>query len=129
MSSILFTDTVTLFNHYKERWFKTVLTGVQWKDKVTKTVDTSGKIVITPEVSLTVPARGGYVEPRAFTGEGFTFGTGNMDVIVLGEVDEEITADFTITSLRKKYDRAATIYAVSDNTLRQQLKHWKVMAK
>ncbi len=129
MSSILFTDTVTLFNHYKEQWFKTVLTGVQWKDKVTKTVDTSGKIVITPEVSLTVPARGGYVEPRAFTGEGFTFGTGNMDVIVLGEVDEEITADFTITSLRKKYDRAATIYAVSDNTLRQQLKHWKVMAK
>lgn len=129
MSSILFTDTVTLFNHYKEQWFKTVLTGVQWKDKVTKTVDTSGKIVITPEVSLTVPARGGYVGPRAFTGEGFTFGTGNMDVIVLGEVDEEITADFTITSLRKKYDRAATIYAVSDNTLRQQLKHWKVMAK
>lgn len=129
MSSVLFTDTVTLFNHYKGQWFKTVLTGVQWKDKVTKTVDTSGKIVITPEVSLTVPARGGYVEPKAFTGEGFTFGTGNMDVIVLGEVDEEITADFTITSLRKKYDRAATIYAVSDNTLRQQLKHWKVMAK
>lgn len=129
MSNVLFTDTVTLFNHYKGQWFKTILTGVQWKDKVTKTVDTDGKIVITQEVSLTVPARSGYVEPKAFTGEGFTFGTGNLDVIVLGEIDEEITADFTITSLRKKYDHAATIYAVSDNTLRQQLKHWKVMAK
>lgn len=129
MSSVLFTDTVTLFNHCKGQWFKTVLTGVQWKDKVTKTVDTSGKIVATPEVSLTVPVRTGYIEPKAFAGEGFTFGTGNLDVIVLGKIDEEITAAFTITSLRKKYDHVATIYAVSDNTLRQQLKHWKVMAK
>ena len=129
MSSVLFTDTVTLFNHYKGQWLKTVLPGVQWKDKVSKTVDTSGRIVVTQEVSLTVPVRSGYVEPKAFTGKGFTFGTGNMDVIVLGEIDDEITADFTITSLRKKYDHVATIYAVSDNTLRQQLKHWKVMAK
>ena len=129
MSSVLFTDTVTLFNHCKGKWFKTVLPAVQWKDKVTKTVDTSGRIVATPEVSLTVPERAGYVEPKAFTGAGFTFGTGNLDVIVLGKIDEEITADFTITSLRKKYDHVATIYAVSDNTLRQQLKHWKVMAK
>ncbi len=129
MSSVLFTDTVTLFNHYKGQWLKTVLPGVQWKDKVSKTVDTSGRIVVTQEVSLTVPVRSGYVEPKAFTGKGFTFGTGNMDVIVLGKIDEEITADFTITSLRKKYDHVATIYAVSDNTLRQQLKHWKVMAK
>ena len=129
MSSVLFTDTVTLFNHYKGQWLKTVLPGVQWKDKVSKTVDTSGRIVVTQEVSLTVPVRSGYVEPKAFTGKGFTFGPGNMDVIVLGKIDEEITADFTITSLRKKYDHVATIYAVSDNTLRQQLKHWKVMAK
>ena len=129
MSSVLFTDTVTLFNHCKGQWFKTVLPGVQWKDKVSKTVDTSGRIVVTPEVSLTVPERARYIEPKAFTGAGFTFGTSNLDVIVLGEIDEEITADFTITSLRKKYDHVATIYAVSDNTLRQQLKHWKVMAK
>lgn len=129
MSSVLFTDTVTLFNHYKGQWFKTVLPAVQWKDKVTKTVDTSGRIVATPEVSLTVPERAGYIEPKAFTGTGFTFGTGNLDVIVLRKIDEEITADFTITSLRKKYDHVATIYAVSDNTLRPQMKHWKVMAK
>ena len=61
MSSVLFTDTVTLFNHCKGKWFKTVLPAVQWKDKVTKTVDTSGRIMATPEVSLTVPERAGYV--------------------------------------------------------------------
>ena len=129
MSSLVFTNTVTLFNHYKGQWFKTVLTGVQWKDKITKTVDSNGKIVITPEVSLTVPVRAGYVEPKAFTGEGFTFNTGNLDMIVLGEIADEITQDFTISQLRKKYDHAATIYGVADNTGRSMLRHWKVNAR
>lgn len=129
MSNAIFTDTVTLFNHYKGEWFKTVLPGVQWKDKVTRTVDSDGKITITPEVSLTVPVRAGYVEPKVFTGEGFTFGTGNLDVIVLGEINDEITQDFTITHLKKKYDHVATIYGVSDNTLRAMLRHWKVVAR
>ena len=129
MSSLVFTNTVTLFNHYKGQWSKTVLTGVQWKDKVTKAVDSDGKIVITPEVILTVPVRPGYVEPKAFTGEGFTFGAGNLDVIVLGEIADEITQDFTITNLRKKYDHVATISGVADNTLRPMLRHWKVTAK
>ena len=129
MSNAIFTDTVTLFNHYKGAWVKTVLPGVQWKDKITRTVDSDGKITITPEVSLTVPVRAGYVEPKAFTGSGFTFGTGNLDVIVLGEINDEITQDFTITHLKKKYDHAATIYGVSDNTLRAMLRHWKVVAR
>lgn len=129
MSSALFTDTVTLFNHHKGEWHKTVLPGVQWTDKITKTVDSDGKITITPEVSLTVPVRPGYVEPKAYTGEGFTFGTGNLDVIVRGEIPEEITQEFTITALRKKYDHAATIYGVADNTNRGMLKHWKVNAR
>lgn len=129
MSSLVFTNTVTLFNHYKGQWFKTVLAGVQWKDKVTKAVDSDGKIVVTPEVSLTVPVRPDYVEPKAFTGEGFTFGAGNLDVIVLGEIADEITQDFTITNLRKKYDHVATISGVADNTLRPMLRHWKVTAK
>lgn len=129
MSSLVFTNTVTLFNHCKGKWFKTVLPAVQWKDKVTKTVDSDGKVVVTPEVSLTVPVRPGYVEPKAFTGEGFTFGAGNLDVIVLGEIADEITQDFTITNLRKKYDHVATISGVADNTLRPMLRHWKVTAK
>lgn len=129
MSNAIFTDTVTLFNHYKGEWFKTILPGVQWKDTITRTVDSDGKITITPEVSLTVPVRAGYVEPKAFTGEGFTFGTGNLDVIVLGEISDEITQDFTITHLKRKYDHAATIYGVSDNTLRAMLRHWKVVAR
>mgnify|MGYP006920942980 FL=1 len=129
MSNAIFTDTVTLFNHYKGEWFKTVLPGVQWKDKITRTVDSDGKITITPEVNLTVPVRAGYVESKVFTGEGFTFGTGNLDVIVLGEISDEITQDFTVTHLKRKYDHAATIYGVSDNTLRAMLRHWKVVAR
>ena len=50
-------------------------------------------------------------------------------MIVLGEIADEITQDFTITNLRKKYDHVATISGVADNTLRPMLRHWKVTAK
>lgn len=129
MNSVLFGDTVTLFNHYDGRWFKTVLDGVQWVSKVTKISDSDGKIVVTPEVTITVPYREGYVLPKEYCGEGFTFGTKNLDVVVCMSVPEEITKDLTITDLRRKYDNIATIYAVQDNTYRGRLKHWSVSAK
>lgn len=129
MTNALFTDTVTLYNHYKGTWHRTVLHDVQWTDKVTKTIDQDGKIVITPEVSLTVQKRPGYVEPRTYTGTGFTFNPNNLDVVVLGEISDEITADFTITSLKKKYEHVVTIYGISDNSLRIMLKHWRVKAR
>lgn len=129
MSSILFGDTVTLFNHYRDTWYKTVLSGVQWLNKVTKTSDSDGKLTVIPEVEITIPYRNGYILPKEYIGEGFTFNPKGLDIVVLGEVSEEITGDFTITSLKKKYDNVATIYAVQDNTLRPQLKHWSVNAK
>ena len=129
MSSMLFGDTVTLYNHYQGRWYRTVLEGVQWVSKVTKTVDSDGKMHVTPEIGVTVPYRGGYVPPKEYTGEGFTFGLDNLDVIVLGECTSEITEGYTITDLKHDHDSATTIYAVQDNTLRPLLKHWSVSAK
>ena len=78
---MLFGDTVTLYNHYKNKWYRTVLAGVQWVSKVTKTVDSDGKMHVTPEIGVTVPYRSGYVPPKKYTGEGFTFGLDNLDVI------------------------------------------------
>lgn len=129
MSEAIFTDTVTIYNHYKDKWFRTVLEGVQWKDKVTKSIDAEGKMHIVPEVSLTVPIRNGYVEPEQYQGKDFTFGLDNLDIVVLGKCTKEITEEYTITKLRKEFDNTATICAVSDNTMRRFLKHWRVMAK
>ena len=128
MSSMLFGDAVTLYNHHQKQWFKTVLEGVQWTEKTTKTVDPDGKIHVVPEVGITVPYRDGYTPPEEYAGEGFTFGLDNLDVVVLGDYPEEITGSYAITNLRKDY-AAATIYAAQDNTLRPLLKHWQVMAR
>lgn len=124
-----FDDTVTLYNHHAGKWYRTVLEGVQWVSKTTKTVDSDGKMHVIPEISLTVPYREGYVKPKDYEGKDFTFGFNNLDVIVLGNCPREITESYTITSLRKEFDDVATIYAAKDNTLRPLLKHWKVMAK
>jgi len=128
MGRMLFGDTVTLYNHHEGKWHKTVLAGVQWTEKATKTVDPDGKIHVVPEIGVTVPHRAGYRPPKEYAGEGFTFGLGNLDVVVLGSCPEEITEHYTITNLRRDY-AAATIYAAQDNTLRPLLKHWQVMAK
>lgn len=129
MDSILFGDTVTVYNHCAGKWYKTVLEGVQWVSKTIKTVDSDGKIHVIPEIGLTVPFREGYTHPKQYAGEGFTFGIDNLDVVVLGDCPAEITGSYTITNLRKEYADSAIIYAVSDNTLRSFLKHWSVSAK
>lgn len=123
----IFTDTVTLYNHYDGRWYKTVLGGVQWTEKTEKTVDSDGVMHFTPSVTVTVPYRDGYVEPMAYQGEGFTFGLENLDVVVLGRCGKAISDEYTITDLQAEF-RAATVSAVKDNTQRKLLKHWRVTA-
>lgn len=125
--STVFTDTVTLYNHYNDSWYRTILEDVQWSEKTERTVDSDGVMHLTPSVTVTVPYRAGYVEPGAYKGEGFTFGLDNLDIVVLGECDKVISDTYTITDLQEEF-RAATISAVSNNTQRKLLKHWRVTA-
>lgn len=125
--SAIFTDIVTLYNHYDDKWYRTVLKDVQWTEKNEKTVDSDGVMRLTPSVTVTVPFRDGYVDRRAYAGEGFTFGLDNLDIVVLGECDKVISDTYTITDLQEEF-RAATISAVSNNTQRKLLKHWRVTA-
>lgn len=125
--SVVFTDTVTVYNHCDDKWYRTVLEGVQWTEKVEKTANSDGVMRLMPSVTVTVPFRDGYVEPRTYKGEGFTFGLDNLDVVVLGKCDKAISDTYTITDLQEEF-RAVTISAVSDNTQRKLLKHWKVKA-
>lgn len=129
----MFTDTVTLYNHYKDgdddKWHRTVLSGVQVSTIASMHVDGDGKITHSGDITVTIPYRNGYVEPMNYDGEGFTFGLDNLDVLVVGESDDEVTDDLTISALIRRYQTAGTLVDVNDNTQRTLLKHWKVTAR
>ncbi|MGX8833967.1 hypothetical protein ACWG0P_07110 [Amedibacillus sp. YH-ame6] len=106
-----------------------------WRKKTVKTV-ANGKIQVDDAISLTIPCCDSYIAPRQYeklpTEEMLKYWTlnsdSNKDIVVLGEVVETIDSDYTITSLRKDYD-VFTLASVSDNTLVDCLKNWKVTAK
>lgn len=138
----MFNDTVTIINHYLDtvtrldKWNKTILKGCMWRRKVTKSV-VDGKIQIDDSISLTIPFREGYLPPKKYakipndqknkywTLDSFS----NLDIIVLGEVTQDLSDNYTITNVKKDYDEVATISGVSDNTRVDYLKHWKVDGK
>lgn len=138
----MFNQTVTVINRYhdksikKDIWNKTILEGCMWRTRTEKTVS-NNVIQADDYVSLTVPYRTGYLPPKQYAKVGidelkkfFTFDAeSNLDIIVLGEVTQNITDEYTITNVKKDYDFVATISAVSDNTMVDGLRNWKVTGK
>lgn len=141
MSGPLFTDTVTVYNHYRENradfWQRTVLRGVQWRQKVVQSSDSAGSIVLSTETSVTIPAgvdagERAYAAPSDFqTAEDrSSFWTLNPasgdDFLLPGEHTEELTDSMTADELLAL--GGVVIRAVRDNTIRPLLRTWKVTA-
>lgn len=143
MRNALFGDTITLYNRFRgtdrqDHWQRTVLHGVQVREKIEKTVSTDGKLLVTKSVSITIPVSadaGGrhYLEPHAFScsesrdGYWTLDAARNLDVVVSGECADELTEDYTLDDLSRDHGYV-TIMAVTDNTPRPRLKHWRVVA-
>lgn len=133
---MIFTDTITIYNHYKEdghdKWQRTVLRSCQWRRKIIRSVDSAGRVLKTSEVSVTIPYRGGYVSAEEWEKltdkrRNWTIDTEcGLDMIALGEVEYELSEAYPPRKL--KHDHADTITAatLSDSTNRDRLKHWKV---
>ena len=106
-----------------------------WRQTTTKTVS-DGKLEVDDSISITIPYRNGYLPPKQYAklpndqmSQYWTLNSNdNLDVVVLGDIKADLTSDYTLTDLRKDYD-VYTVSAVSDNTLVEYLKHWKVTAK
>lgn len=122
----MFTDIITLYNYHKDSWKRTILTSVQVSDTMSLSIDSTNEERITSQLTITVPYREGYKDQVTYDGSGFTFGTNGLDVIVLGNVDDEITDEFTISDLIRKYEKIGIIASVTDNTRRTLLKYWRV---
>lgn len=88
-------------------------------------------------ISITILNREGYLPPKSFTElpseekkEFFTLNAeNNLDIVVFGNVNAELSDSYTLRDLQKNYDKVCTISAVSDNTSVDSLKHWKVTAQ
>ena len=78
-----FTDTITMYSSYPTSdddhyWERFVIKGCQWREKIVRTTDSSGKVFKTKEISVTIPINGD-MKNRLF------FDTKGKDIIVLGE--------------------------------------------
>ena len=146
--SVLFTDTMTVYNYHrdpdteKETWLRSVVKGVQWSHNKTE-VTTSGNVQTENKVeSITIDfqrwyGNKPYLPPTQYAkltaeqaGEYWTLNpkTG-QDVIVLGETEQEISRAYRLADLQNDFQYAVTVTAVSDNRNRPRLKTIKVVGK
>lgn len=146
--SVLFTDTMTVYNYHrdpdteKETWLRSVVKGVQWSHNKTE-VTTSGNVQTESKVeSITIDFQRSYGNkpylspteyaklPEEEAGNYWTLNakTG-QDVIVLGVSDKEISRSYKLSDLQKDFQYAVTVTAVSDNRNRPRLKNIKVVGK
>ncbi len=144
MSNALASDVITLYNHFRDpdtradRWQRTVLRGVQTREKLEKTVSTDGKLLLARSVSVTIPVSadaGGrrYLEPSAFAQSEareryWTLDAARtLDGMVGGACEAELGDGTTLDDLARERG-VLTIRAVSDNTRRGRLRHWRITA-
>ena len=141
----MFGDTITLYNHWREggrggtdRWQRTVMRGVQIRQRAELALSQDGRLLLVKTVSITIPEgvdAGGrrYLTPPAFAADdgremGWTLDASrNLDVIVLGECVAEPGDGYPLQRLQKEHGYAS-VKAVSVNTPRGRLRHWRVTA-
>lgn len=127
---------ITIYNRYfesrLEKYQRTVIRDVVWQ--ATKAVSGRSTGVLASNVATVfIPmARGAdYLKPKAWqlarSGK-WTLQEG--DVIVRGEATDEITTEYTITSLRAEYEDVVTITSVDAmDQGSANVQHWQVGCK
>lgn len=118
----LFCDTVTLYHKNGDAYTRHILRGVQWRQKAERVsrdaLSTQGTFVFQTVTTVTIPVS---------VSAGKTISPISGDVLILG-IGPDVTHEYTIAHLRADYSSYCTVRAVSDNTQRPRLKHWKVYA-
>lgn len=146
--SVLFTDTMTVYNYRRdpdtgqETWIRSVVRGVQWSHNKSE-VTTSGGVQTESKVeriTIDFQRRYGnksYLPPQEYArlsdeerGDFWTLDAKQgKDIMVLGVSEREISRDYRISRLLEDHQYAVTVTAVSDNRNRPRLKHIKVTGK
>ena len=142
----MFDQQVTIYNYHKagqtESWNKTVLSGVAYRYVTEKTVASSGAIVMTPMLYITIPVEAdtqgkSYVDYVSYQGLSAEQAAAhwtinpkcNQEVMVCGACDAEVTAEYKISTLKKDYMKSGLVCGLEDNTEEELLKHYRVVCR
>ncbi|MCM1232346.1 MAG: hypothetical protein NC489_19670 [Ruminococcus flavefaciens] len=144
--NVLFTDVMTVYNYYRngetEGWSRSVVRGVQWSHNRTEVTVADGVQSEGKVERVTVDFQRGYgnkayLSPEAYRrlppdqcGDFWTLDAGTgQDIMVLGISEREVDREYRISALKKDFQYAVTVTAVSDNRNRRMLKQIKVVGK
>lgn len=116
----VFTDTITMYQKQARSWKRTVVEGVQWSEKVEKSLAT-GKLTFAKTITVTFPEEVlDQIDLSTFTAE---------DAIFKGSLDEEVTTEKgnRLSDLLASHPSGGIIRSVNDNSGRDFLKNIKVV--
>ena len=144
--SVLFTDTMTVYNFHRdpktdeEVWLRSVVKGVQWRHNKTDVTSSGGVQTESKVESITVDFQRGYgnkpyLDPQKFrklsaeeAAEYWTLDVrSGQDKLVLGHSVREIADGYSLADLAEDNQWVVTVTAVSDNRNRPRLKTIKVV--
>lgn len=142
----MFDQQVTIYNWHKagqaESWNRTVISGVAYRYTTEKTVSSSGAVIMTPMLYITIPAEADaqgktyvdYVSYLAMSpqhaAEHWTVNPKcNQEVVVCGACDTEITENYRISSLKKDHMKSGLVCGLEDNTDEELLQHYRVVCR
>ncbi len=129
-------DTITIYNKYidnrAEKWQRSVVRDVNWQ--ATKAVSGSRDGLLSSNVAtIFIPftSHTEYLVPKAWALDKTSHWTlQEGDVIVRGEVTDEITDVFTMKSLYAKYDNVVQITSIDAMDMGSAyMQHWEIGAK
>lgn len=139
----MFDKTITLYNHFKKNktdfWQRTVINGCEYAYSMSKTVNQSGQVVLSEIITIRIPTNADaqdrkYIDCMNFARQDdvsqyWTINPkNNLDFVVCGLCNQEITENYKVTQLSKDFLKTGTLKAFSDNTDKPMLRHYKVVA-
>lgn len=129
------TGDITIYNKYivdrAETWQRSVIRDANWQD--TKSVmGTKQGLLASNRATIFIPMVDNteYLAPKAWvalTDKSSNWTLCEGDVVVKGEVADEITGAFTMKSLYAKYDNVAQITSIDAMDMGSaNMRHWEL---
>lgn len=123
--SSMYGQTVTVLNKLDARdsalkldtWYKQIVTGALWSANITRSVSTDGSVQIGQSVKCHIANRSEFMpydEWKAAENRDAYFTIRTGDYVILGEVDEDVTASNVLQIVKAKGGDAMQVKAFRD---------------